>query len=237
MLKRDAAQHAEVPARGMSIVELMVGIAIGLFVLAGATVVVTGQLSENSKLLADARVHEDLRTAADIIARDIRRAGYADLAYKSVWPVDTPAGIQLGLSDIYAAMSPASGPTTTLTYSSSSAGAPAQNGALAAPMASEYSGVRYNAAAQTIEMQLGSGNWQALTDPASVLITGFSLTLSDQVLPVPCAQLCPVGPGGNPVNVYARNVAFTIVGQSASDSSVVRSLTATVRVRNDIVAE
>lgn len=221
----------------MSIVELMVGVAIGLFILAGATMMVTGQLSENRRLLADTRVQEDLRAAADIIARDVRRAGYADLAYKSVWPANTASGVELGLANIYAAMTPASGATTQLVYSYSQAGFPGINGVLAAPLNREISGFRYNSEAKTIEMQLGSGNWQALTDPASVLITSFDIVVDSQDLPVACAASCPVGPNGRPLALSTRNVVFTIVGQSANDASVTRSQAAAVRVRNDIVRE
>ena len=60
----------------MSIIELMIGITIGLFILAGATLVVTGQLSEGRRLLTDTQIQQDLRAASDIIARDVRRAGY-----------------------------------------------------------------------------------------------------------------------------------------------------------------
>ncbi len=73
-------------ARGLSIVELMVGITISLFILAGATLVLTTQLDSNRRLLLEAQVQQDLRTAADMISRDVRRAGYWGRAYCNVWP-------------------------------------------------------------------------------------------------------------------------------------------------------
>ncbi len=61
--------------RGLSLVELMVGIAVGLFIVAGTVTLATSQLSENRRVLLETQVQQDLRAAADIIARDLRRAG------------------------------------------------------------------------------------------------------------------------------------------------------------------
>lgn len=220
------------PARGLSIVELMVGVAIGLFVVAGATLAVTGQLSENRRLLEDTRIQQDLRAAVAIISRDIRRAAYTGLAYRGVWPLDNAAG---SLTNAYAAMTPVSGATGQVVYSASKALSPGQEDNVLTD--DEVSGFRYNANAKSIEMQLGRGNWQALTDPASVVITRFDITVNDADLDVPCAQQCPVGPNGRALKLSTRNVQFTIVGQSATDPTVIRTLSNAVRVRNDIVWE
>jgi uncharacterized protein YneF (UPF0154 family) len=59
----------------MSIVELMVGVAIGLLIVAAATLMMSGQLSENRRLLVEAQLQQDLRAAADIMTREIRRTG------------------------------------------------------------------------------------------------------------------------------------------------------------------
>ena len=68
--------HSHRRSRGLSIVELLVGTAVGLVVVAAATTVVTRHARENRALAIEARLVQDLRTAADIIARDLRRAGY-----------------------------------------------------------------------------------------------------------------------------------------------------------------
>ena len=60
-------------ARGLSIVELLVGIAVGLFVLAGATLLVSSQLSDNRQLMLETQVQQDLRASADLIARPTPR--------------------------------------------------------------------------------------------------------------------------------------------------------------------
>ena len=77
--RRRAAQ------RGLSIVEMMVGVTIGLLVVAGATMVVSTQLLDNRQLMVETQVQQDLRAAADIITRDLRRAGYTSNPQNGVW--------------------------------------------------------------------------------------------------------------------------------------------------------
>ncbi len=220
--------------RGLSLVELLVGIAIGLFILAGATLTVTGQLSNNRRLLADTQLQQDLRVAADIITRDVRRAAYTGAAYLSVWPSDAAAG----LVNAYAAMSPetAGNAVHQVTYGVSKALNPAQENNVLND--DEVSGIRWNDTAKTLEIQLGRDNWQALTDPNSMLVTQFDVTIDGRDQDVPCAQVCPVvGPGGCPLKVTTRDLSFVAVAQSAVDSTVTRSLRWSVRARNDVVRE
>ena len=224
----------------MSIIELMIGITIGLFILAGATLVVTGQLSEGRRLLTDTQIQQDLRAASDIIARDVRRAGYTGRASLNVWP----KVIADGLVNPYAGMTPegpantaaGDGVTSSLEYSFSSAvGQRDEDNTLLDP---ELSGFKYNSRDKTIEMQLGKGDWQALTDPNTVLITTFKITLTSQYLDVPCGEICPaVGVAGRPLQLNVRSVNYLIVGQSTKDPTVQRSISTTVRLRNDVVRE
>ena len=76
-------------SRGLSIVEMLVGIAIGLFVVAGATLVATGQLADNRLLMLETQLQQDLRATADLVARELRRGGLWGNAADSVWPGST----------------------------------------------------------------------------------------------------------------------------------------------------
>jgi type II secretory pathway component PulJ len=64
--------------RGVSLVELLVGITVGLFVVAAAAMLVGSQLSENRNLLLETQMQQDLRSTADIMTRELRRIGFAD---------------------------------------------------------------------------------------------------------------------------------------------------------------
>ena len=61
---------------GLSMIELLVGTAIGLIVAAAAAAVVLANVRENRQLQVEARLMQELRSTAGMVARDLRRAGY-----------------------------------------------------------------------------------------------------------------------------------------------------------------
>ena len=71
---------------GLSLVELLVGAAIGLFLVGGATKLFIDTLDDSRRLIIETRVNQDLRAASDLVARDLRRAGY--------WPNALQAAVQ-----------------------------------------------------------------------------------------------------------------------------------------------
>ena len=60
---------------GIGLVELMIGLAIGLFIAAAATALSATHLQAWRATVLQARLLNDLRTACDIVTRDLRRAG------------------------------------------------------------------------------------------------------------------------------------------------------------------
>lgn len=232
--------------RGLSIVELMIGITISLFILAGATMVLTSQLGDNRRLLLEAQVQQDLRAAADMISRDIRRAGYWGKAHCNVWP----AANCVVANNPYTAMNPQSAtalaPAVQVVYDRSTDEEGGRligtdddlvDGAVGRPR--EQVGFRWNADNRTIDYLVGAGNWQALTDAAVLQVTRFDMVINARDLPVPCgAGPCPVlGPGGCPLFQRSRDVAFTIVANAVHDANVRRSLRDNVRLRNSLPIE
>ena len=253
MLQRTAPlarRTLRAPVLGLSIVELMVGITISLFIVAGATLVLTTQLDNNRRLLLEAQVQQDLRTTADMIARDVRRAGYWGKSFCNVWPVNDP--VNCAAPNPYNTMTPAVAPapngTTQLVYDRSTdaelgatlnADDDAVDGGNAA-RPRERVGFRWNEVAGTIEYLIGANNWQALTDPAVLRVTQFNMTLNRQVLPVPCASAGCQAQGpvcGGPMTVQSRDLSFTIVAQAVHDANVRRSLRENVRLRNSVPVE
>jgi len=220
-------------SHGLSIVELMVGIAIGLFILAAATMLMTAQLGDNRRLLLETQLQQDMRVAADMVSRDIRRAGYWTTAVNSVWADTTSAAV----TQPYAALTPEPGGDSQTVQSfeylrsikdeDPTTGVPANQVVL-----KEHLGFRLQNG--TIEFQVSQGNWQALTDPNVMTVTAFDMTLKSSDLPVPCGASCPTGPGGCRLNLSVRDVTVTIEATAVHDSSVSRSLTDYVRLRNDI---
>lgn len=235
---------------GFSIVELLVGVAIGLFVIGGALKLFADYVGNNRRLVLETKVNQDMRAAADLIARDLRRAGY--------WGNSTGGVVTTNASPVpavspYASVTPTSigvaGSSTTYSYSQGT-----EDNALTA--ATENFGFRLNAG--SIEYLLG-GSWQSITDTGTVTMNSFSVTPAHSCISL--QQYCPgsvsagcsvctlalgtLDANGCPTSTCAgagltgcprltvRRFNISMQGTSATDSAVVRNLQETVRVRNE----
>jgi len=227
-----AAQRRQ---RGLSIVELMVGVAIGLFVVAAASMLVSTQLSDNRRLLLETQVQQDLRATADIISRELRRSGYWASARNSVWV----SGAAAAASNPYTGITNSVGgpemaasaveSTVLLSYSRAADEASENN----AVDSAEQIGFRLDNG--VIQTQLGSGNWQALTDANTMTVSAFTMAMNIQSNTLACAKPC--GALANcPPTQGVRAITIDITGQATHDAAVQRSLRSTVRLRNDVVA-
>ncbi|HWR88073.1 MAG TPA: hypothetical protein VN277_06620 [Acidiferrobacterales bacterium] len=240
--------------RGMSIVELMVGIALGLFLVAGASTLFVTHLTNGRRLLVEARLNQDLRAAADLITRDIRRAGY--------WGDSLTGTVAVGASGT-TATNPyrvVAGGAGTISYGYSRDGATDNN------VLNNNEQFGFDLNNNTIRMQTdGTPTWQAVTDPDTLTVT--ALTIADTSgAPVlvgdACAKpftntgtgaveaccdtprhgagLCAAGqavnwgPSATCPTITVRQYTVTITGQATRDPTVTRTLQTSVRVRNDL---
>jgi len=211
-------------ARGLSLIELMVGTAIGLIVAAAAASVVSAHLRNSRRVQLEARLTQDLRSAADLVARDLRRAGYWAASASgvrssdaAVSPIVNPYGLELPTAD-----------TVRLSFDRSAA-------ADAAVGDDERFGFRLRNGA--VEMQLGAGNWQALTDAGTLVVTAFTVVprLDEISLAGFCERPCPAASATCPPRQQVRSFALTLTARSATDAALTRSLHSSVRTRNDAV--
>lgn len=69
--------------RGETLIGLMVGLGLGLLVLAAGTQMLAHQMRGHRWLLQDSHAHHDLRAALSIIARELRQAQATEDAWKS----------------------------------------------------------------------------------------------------------------------------------------------------------
>jgi hypothetical protein len=207
-------------SRGLSLIELLVGVAVGLFVVAAATMLVATQLADTRRLLTETQVQQDLRATADIITREIRRATSAGRAIDGGGYVTRPNQttavnandvLTVGVSDITFQGSRITG----------------SNGPYG-----------FRLAGTVIEMSIpdSSPQWQRLTDPNAIRITAFEVTaMNEALVRVPCFKLCSDGTQGCWPSLTVRAVRVLIRAQSVVDVQVVRELETVVRIRNDRV--
>lgn len=203
---------------GMSLVELLVGMALGLFIIAGVTLVTGTQLGANRQLLVETQIQQDLRAAADIVARDLRRAGYWGEAFRAAW---SPA---LG----NAAKNPHTGVNVT--------GSPSNIDYRYSRGGNDDGPFGFRLQSGVLQTQVSLGNWQALTDSRTMLVTEFSITPSTVASTVvACAKACNDGTSSCWPQVITRDYAIVLSGRAVSDSAVERTLLTTVSVRNDVI--
>jgi prepilin peptidase dependent protein B len=162
---------------GFSMVELLVSVALGLFVTAAATTLLVGNLRENRQLLQEARLMQELRASADMVARDVRRAGHWAAAGQGVW---TPGSADVPVANPYAGVENPSAAEVSFQYQTAARSS-------AEVQSNERLGFRLRSG--VLQVQLGQGNWQALTDANTLRITQFSLTPQVQTLDL--ARFCP----------------------------------------------
>ena len=258
MRRSSSSQKRSRPNAGLSIVELMIGIAIGLFIVAGATLMLTTQLGDNRRLLLEAQVQQDLRTAADMISRDIRRAGYWGQAYQQVWPAAVAANnpytrmvqadAEPGINNIEYDRSTDDDGAVFGTDDGCVDNVNPANSALSCTAATnrprERVGFRLHSTNKTIDYLVGANNWQALTDREVLEVTTFESVLTSRSVDVPCgagpcgpcvAGLCPaLNPAGCKIVQAHRDVTITIVARAKHDLTVRRALRDNVRLRNSV---
>lgn len=219
--------------RGLSIIELMVGVAVGMFIIGGAIKLFVDMFGNNRRLLLESRVNQDLHAAADIIARDLRRAGY--------WQ-GAAAAINVAPGAV-----PTNNPFSPATFSASSVAYSYDRGLAA-------SAAGFSLTNNQLYMTVG-GSTQPLTDAATVRVTRFEIANSasatqwfDIAQNCPCISIAASAAGGgctvaailsNPEGsasrpqVGVRWVDIIIEGESPSLPSVRRQVIESVRVRND----
>jgi prepilin peptidase dependent protein B len=207
--------------RGLSMVELMIGVAIGLVVAAAAAKLLAGHIFESRKLLLEARLMQDLRTATDLVTRDLRRAGHWGAAASGVWA----AGASGVLANPYAALAADTAASDAVSFQFSRDSI--ENHTVDS---NERFGFRLRNGA--IDMKLGAAPWQALTDAGSLTVTAFDIAPTVQRISLAgyCARACT---GSTCPEQQVRSLAVHISAQAVNDASVTRSLHSAVRLRND----
>jgi type IV pilus assembly protein PilW len=232
--------HPSLRRRGVSLVELMVGVTIGLFILAAATLVVTSQLGDNRRMLTDTQLQQDMRATVDIAMRDIRRAGFNGRSWMAVWPNPLAANpLAEALNSPYSTVSASQGDQKgdSITYRRSNVTGRLGLNDDGKVSDDESAGFRFNASAGTVEMMVSDKNWQALTDSSVMKVTQFDIAYTSHALPLPCGTQCQRGPNDCPMDLLVRDVAIVMSAQSAHDANIKRSVASSVRLRNDVLVE
>lgn len=214
---------------GFSLVEVMVGIALGLFIVSGALTLYASQLRNSKRILADMKLHQELRLTSELISRQLRNSGYWSGALNGT------------VSGTDGSVPPQNAYANVTTLSDGSGIVFQQNfDADNIVNSAEILGFRLNNG--IIQSQLGSNNWQDLTDPKSIQINAFVLTPHINVVSSttasasfsPCSKICTDINTCPKISIRSYNILIS--AQAPSDSSIQRALEHTIKIRNDQIS-
>lgn len=216
--------------RGLSLVELMVGIAIGLFIVAGATVLAGSQLGENRRLISETQLQQDMRAALDIVTREIRRSGSASnpeyLMWSSAYPSREPAANVFVLD--------------SLQFDTAGDAVKYKYYRFGQPVQTYHYLLSGGKIQQTIESPIGAMTTQDVTDRNTMLVETFTVTPSyGPDIQLPCPKLCT----GNTQTCWPTSrvieavVSITAIPghETTATASIRRTMSSRVRLRNDAV--
>jgi prepilin-type N-terminal cleavage/methylation domain-containing protein len=217
---------------GFSLVELMVGLVVGLIVAGSAlafTVVTIRSYGEN---IRSTRLTSDLNDAMNLVVGEMRRAGYDSVSVGRLFTDDVPSSFSSVAVN-----------GSCLSYSyDRGVGSPGDTAA-----ASELRAIRLDASTGTLQMDATSssagcgstGNWVDLTDPRVVQITAFTPVLTEVPFCTVVDQrpVDPANPAGaqeyDRVEGEIRELRLTLTGALRADPSLSRTIENTTRVRAD----
>lgn len=227
--------------KGFSLVELMVGMVIGLIIVGAAGTVYVNAVRSGSDTLRSAKLNMELRGAMEIMVAEIRRAGHFNMASPAT-NLFTQAATNL------------SSPSADCILFSYDAGV--GNGAIDTSdffgfkKANSAISMRFGGTAPSTSAgcSVGTDSWEPITDPNSVIIDTLTFAITYQCLNAQTGLNSAVQPcsAGNSVYTTAttgvpsksdlveiRDVTISLVGRHKDDPLTTMSLSQSVRVRND----
>lgn len=216
------------PFRGLSLVELMVGLTVGLAVAGGAATLYAHQVRANQQLLKQARLHQELRGAMDLVQRELRRARFWGHAAQAT--VHPPS---VALANPYGGLVELANGGLLYRYSDDSSAKP-ENDTLDTDEELGF----WVSATGVLMMQVAANRPpQPVTDPQVLALTRFERVATTQAVPLPsaCATPCPATLATCP-SMTVTTYDLVLAGHLRDDPGVHRELRSRVRLRNESVS-
>lgn len=205
---------------GLSLIELMISIAVGLLLLAGVVTIYSNSVISNSNSMRTAKLNQDMRAIMLMMVNDIRRAGYSGATAAA-------AGIGAG---------PGTNPFRTI--NTATPGCILFNYDLnensTVDNATEDFGYRLSdgmVQSRPAGGTCGAGAWQTLSDDRTITITALTFTPRMGV-----SSVDTNGDGVIDIWIGVRTYDIAMSARLTNDASVTYTLTESVRVRNDLLS-
>ncbi len=219
--------------RGFSLVELLIGTTVGLWLLLGAMQMIGHHFASYRAQVRELRINQELRAAVDVVARDLKRAGHwnkALLAFASPTSAADNPYAPIVLED--------QAPASAIEYAYDRT----------TPTLPNAFGFRRRVGSDgtgSLQMKNAGGGWQPLTDPAVVNITRLAITPVRRAIPLWTNCPCRFRPVRAPAcedmalqqlaqapSVWTRQFDIEITGRAVGDDVLERVVREHVRLGN-----
>lgn len=261
-IANDARGHG--PAqKGFTLVELMVGIVVGLIVIGGVIAVYMMVLTGSNLAIREARLNQELRVALAFITEDVRRAGF----WRQAANVDFGSATMPDHPNIFANRNPDGTPIRDIaihggdcimfSYDASFEGAEGQN-VFGFRLENNAIQMLLDSTIATTAACSHNATWVNLSNPDVIVITGLSFdtggsrcfngsyngndpTRVEWQAPTASSEpACSSPPSGSEPQdgdllVESRRINVTVDGHHSNDLSTNQSIQTTIKVRNNRV--
>lgn len=249
--------------RGVTLIEVLVGVTVGLIILAGAVTVLTNLSFSGLENSRATRLNQELRSTLDFIHRDLQRAGYVNIWDEVNWTSWDDVGqaasdameIALGVAGVvnlggaitdvdadgYNEFS-----CITFTYDVNEDGVADADTDGVNDDASEIFGFRFNGGAVERGTNgatcAGGGNWQDITSSGiTVTRLSFERQAYDAVADTGDSQIYEIAEAGadeapcgaGDTCLDRRAIHVVLEGRLATDTAVTVVLRDQVKIKND----
>ncbi|WP_415899416.1 PilW family protein [Neptuniibacter sp. QD48_11] len=215
----------EVPSKqaGVTLIELMIGLVVGLIVVSGAIYTFIIAFKSSRDVVYSARLNQELAAITTIIADDIRRAGHWVQSGALSSPYDD-MGEDFNLVSASCAL---------YNYDVDGDGLIGTN---------EHSGVRFSASSIWVKTSgtsmtsCSTGTWERLSDENFMSVNAMSITDSSLCIVNEASAACPSNVGTNAVG-SVREIDITITASVINDTDWTKTVQESVKIRNDFYAD
>ncbi len=154
--KKLKSKHCQ---QGMTMIELMISITLGLLVMAAATSMTVSSMVSNTSALASARLNQDLDSVVQVMVNEIRRAGYSGGVFD--YPDNEDINIVSNSCVLYS-------------YDADNDGSLETTEKFGFQLVGSVIQMRTNCTTGACATSCGAGTWVPLTDASVVSITGLT---------------------------------------------------------------
>lgn len=215
--------------QGATLIETLIGLVLGVIVVGSSLSMLYGVVRTNVETARITRMEHEMRSALGLIITDIRRAGYWGSAATDV---NSNANNNPFLQAATKLQVSGSNNCLIFTYDANNDGKLA---AMAATPTDERFGFRLSnntiqsrpSSLATFDCADAPDLWDDVTNTSIVNVTSLNFNMNSQVVDVD-------GTGPGTATVTVNSIDVTMIGQLASDPSVIRTLSETIRLRNDL---